>query len=373
MSRTRKMEKAWEKHEKSLKNNYPCSYQYLVSEGTVEGGNPVNQVIRYAENEDQTYESSLSSLRATSERQRQSSTNSLPDVSDRGLSLVAVLIQVDKLAANGSPSRITVKENLRDVYNRAKNTSGHKGTEAVKQTCMEVGLVMAGERPRRPQMSSVGDDMSESILTAINAEDRIQDKKEVEDEERDEIDMRSEEDEDDEDENETASIKRFWNSHGNFATWAYAKYSNIDGIASEMVRSDVHTSLKEIDDIKETIRKSDHYEEAVELLRTDQSINLPGRTIRDLRRSVEIVENGDAVRRKDILEEVIEDLSDYDAASLIRQYEDGQENDDIASPQDSIDEVTAREVLEGTDYNDVDTLMEEASAIEELDETGNIS
>lgn len=367
------MEKAWEKHESSLKDNYPCSYQYLISDGTVEGGNPVNQVIRYAENEDQTYESSLSSLRGTSERQRQSSTNSLPDVSDRGLELVGILIEVDKLAANGRASRISVKNNLEDVYSRSKVTSGHKGIEAAKQTCMEVGLVMAGERPGRPQMTSVGQEMSESILTAINAEDRIQDKKEVEDEDKEEIDMRSEEDEESEDENDTVQVKRFWDSHGNFATWAYAKHSNIGVVASEMVRSDVHTSLQEIDDIKNTIKRADHYEEAVELLRTDQSMDLPSRTIRDLRRSVEIVESTDAVRRKDILEEVIEDLSDYDAAALIKQYEDGQDNDDIASPQDSIDQATANEVLEGSDYNDIDTLMEEASAIEDFDETGNIA
>lgn len=370
MGRTEKMRKAWQEHKSEIRSNHPCSYQYLRSTGTVEQGNPVNQLINYAHEKETTYKRAYQDLNNVSASRRESSVSRLPNISNSDLDLVSKLIELDEETATGSLFKSRINTQLSILFNKARNTSGHKGINYLKDTCKEIGVVMANGKAPAGDITSVDEDTRKAILRAVNQDDKIEAEEDVEDEDKEEIDYTDEGEE--EDEENILNVQSFWTTHGNFSVWAYASYINRDSISNEMMDRRAYSSIECMDEIQDAITESERYREVVQKLKSNQKINLPSRTIQQLQRSLDLVENGDAVRRKDILELLIEELSQFDSDNLMRMYE-GENEDSITSPEDAVDEYTAREALDGTEYDDVDSLIEDASALDEFDDTGNIS
>jgi hypothetical protein len=353
MGRTDKMKKSWQKHQKTLRSDYPCSYQYLRSDGTVEGGNPVNQLISYADEEEIRYESALSKLRKTSEKRRQSSISNLPSVSDRGLDFVEKMIEIDKMTASGSPSRIMIKRELNTAYNRAKNTSGHKGIPAVKQACIEVGLVMAGENPLKPELSSVSEDMRASILTAVIEEDRIESDAE-EQEKNKEVDLSEEDSEEDSEESSKfIETRQIWGTDNEFIVWLYAKMINRKDIAQRITEDSDPSILSKYSDIQNLIDISSTPSELTRNLDRNDEIEFTPEQLSKLDDAKQII--SDNPTEQDALVSLVNEMSRLE---IVDNSGDSDDINTIIDPDESDEESWFSEDIDPTDPSDVPSILQ---------------
>jgi hypothetical protein len=335
MGRTDKMRKSSEKHKDQLISEHPCSYQYLQSSGTVSEGNPVKKVIDYADQEDMSYKISVSTLAGVSEKRRTASIGDLPSITDHELDFVNKMIELDEMRSKGRPSRISIKNNLKIAYTRGKGTPGYKKIQGLKQAMIEVGLVMAGKRPgSSPDISSVSEDMRESILISVSEEDRIQTVEDKDDKD-DETGLLDTDDKDsDSDDTSFIETRGIWGSDDEFAVWMYAQMIGRNDVAEAITQDNNPNVLNVSSDLNDLTDMSSTLSDLEQNIDRNENIDLTPQQREKFSRVQDIVSDPN----KDQNESVVEVVNEMTRLEMSYNSSSDSDTDDIIINSDESDE-----------------------------------